>query len=289
MKRLFFAAVLILSIAAVSYGIVAPDGPDSYSPGAEVIYAQAETREVYGSGAIQNWVPGKSTKWAVAYDDPITGEFCNGSLVMVYRLPERNDKLIEARSLMFNLNRIYLTRMERIDLYGIGSYAPAELEDPNFVVTSDMYYTGVWGGDPDATALDQMVFAADTLPGGTIDRWFANSADGALRLSCWLNSLYDNGAVAGDYVLLRLNYSLKYTVYTSVDIWNINSPDNVRIYYDLVDSLSETCPESVVPERVCVGSTAGDLTNDCIINLDDFVVMANDWLRCERIPDRLCE
>ncbi len=287
MKRLFIAAVLILGIAAAGYGIVAPNGPDDYSSGAEAIYAQKETREVYGSGLVKNI--GTQNRWYVGTTDPVTSEVCNNSLVLVYRLPERNDKLIEARSLMFKLGYIYQTRIERIDLYGIDYFAAATLEDPNFVVTSDMYYTGVWGGDKDATALDQMVFAADTLPGGTIDRWFANSADGALRLSCWLNSLYDDGAVAGDYVLLRLNYSFKYTVYTNVGIWNINTADNIRIYYDLVDSLSETCPGEVVPDRVCVGNTAGDLTGDCIIDLRDFVVMANDWLRCERLPERLCD
>ena len=245
-------------------------------------------QEVYGSGLVKN--VGTQNRWYVGTTDPVSGEYCNNSLVMVYRLPERNDKLIEARSLMFKLGYIYQTRIERIDLYGIGYFAAAELEDPNFVVTSDMYYTGAWAGDPDAAALDQgMVTVADVSPGGTIDRWFANSAEGALRLSCWLNSLYDNGAVAGDYVLLRLSYSLKYAVYTNVGIWNINTTDNVRIYYDLVDSLSETCPGPVVPDRTCVGSTAGDLTGDCIIDLDDFVVMSNDWLRCERIPDRLCD
>ncbi|MFI4911571.1 MAG: hypothetical protein ACIAQZ_07885 [Sedimentisphaeraceae bacterium JB056] len=285
MKRLLIAAVLLLAIAVPGYCAIAPGGPDDFSSGAEVIYAQPETREVYGSGAL---VPGDGGKWRVVFTDPVTSEACNGSLVLVFRLPERGSQLIEARSLMFKLGYIYNSRVENVDLYGIDYFAASEVADPNFVVSSDMFYIGAWGADPDATALDQgIVTTADVGGGGTLDTWFADSAEGALRLSCWLNSLYDEGAIAGDYVLLRLNYSLKYTVYTNLNIFDSTTTDNVRIYYDLVDNLSETCPGPVIPDRECTGLD-GDLTEDCIIDLDDFVVMATDWLRCERIPDRLC-
>jgi hypothetical protein len=290
MNRLFFAAVLILSVASGALCAVATGGTDDYSSGAEVMYPQPESREVYGSGAIQKWIAATPTEWAVVATDPISGANTNGALVMVYRLPERGDKLIEARSLMFKLKYIYSNRLERVDLYGIGYSAAAQVEDPNLLVTGDMFYIGAWGADPQATALDQgMAVQADVGVGGSVDIWFANSAEGALRLSCWLNSLYDAGAVAGDYVLIRLNYSLKYSTYTNFKIHNNTTADGPRIYYDFVDNLSETCPGPVIPAKQCVGSTAGDLTGDCIIDLSDFVELANDWLRCERIPSRMCD
>jgi hypothetical protein len=254
------------------------------------MYAQPETRTVYGSGAL---VGSSNGEWRVSFTDPVSGEVCNSSLVLVYRLPERSGQLIEARSLMFQIKYIYNTRVDNVDLYGIDYFAASEVADPNFVVTPEMFYVGTWGLDNTATPLDQgMVVQTDVGAGGSINTWFANSAEGALRLSCWLNGLYDAGAVAGDYALLRLNYNVKYSVYTNLTIYDDtvyldDTTDNARIYYDLVDNLSETCPDPVVPDLSCAGLT-GDLTGDCRISLDDFIVLANDWLRCDRIPDRLC-
>lgn len=287
MKRLLIAAVLLLAIAVPGYCAIAPGGPDDFSSGAEVIYAQSETREVYGSGAVEI---GNTGRWSICYTDPVSGEVCNGSLVMVFQLPERGSQLVEARSLMFKLAYSYRNRVERVDLYGV-DYIPAAGADPNVLVTADTFYIGVWGADTDATALDQGMIVNEDIPaaGGTLDIWFANSAEGALRLSCWLNSLYDEGAVAGDYVLLRLNYSLKYSVYTNMNIYNYETEDNARVYFDLVDNLSETCPGPVIPELQCGGDLPGDLDGDCVVSLTDYIAMAADWLRCDRIPSRLCD
>lgn len=282
MKRLLILTA-ILSVASAGFCIVAPGGPDDYSLGAEVIYAQPETRAVYVSGYLEE--ESSAGQWGIARTDPITDEPSSGVLVLAFQLPERNGQLIEARSLMFMINYIYQTRVNSVDMYGIGSFS-----DPNNLVTPEMHYINVWGADKDATALDQGVVVADDVgSGGTINTWFANSQEGALRLSCWLNSLYDEGAVAGDYALIRLNYSARYSVYTNITVPNHNSGgDNVRIYYDLVNELSETCPDPVIPEMLCTAGLAGDLTGSCYVGLADFVTLAADWLRCDRIPDRLC-
>ncbi len=287
MKRLLILTTVLL-VASAGFAILAPGGTGDYSSGAEVIYAQEQSREVYGSGHIQPWQ--SEERWKIGFTDPITSEVCNNSLVMVFQLPERNDKLIEARALMFYVSYLYNKRVERIDLYGIDYFPAAQVADPNLLVTADMYYTGVWGADPDATPLDQGILVQDDILelDNNVLSWFASNEEGALRLSCWLNSLYDDGAVAGDYVLVRLNYSLKYSVYTNVDLHNINTVNNPRIYYDLVDELYDTCPEPIIPDMDCTGNLPGDLNGDCRVSLDDFVLLAVDWLRCDRTPERLC-
>jgi hypothetical protein len=286
MKQLLILTMVLL-VTSAGFGVIVPGGTDDYSSGAEVIYAQEDSMEVYGSGHIQ---PASSSVWKIAFTDPITDEVCNNSLVTLFQLPDRAGQLIEARALMMFISYLYNKKIDRIDVYGVG-YFPAATTDPNYLVTSDMYYNGVWGADPDVTPLVQGIATQADITDfedNGINSWFASEQEGSLRLSCWLNSLYDDGAVAGDYVLIRFDYNLKYSSYTNVSVNNYETAENIRIYYDLVDELSDTCPEPIIPEMDCTGDLPGDLNGDCRVSLDDFVLLAVDWLRCDRIPERLC-
>ena len=38
----------------------------------------------------------------------------------------------------------------------------------------------------------------------------------------------------------------------------------------------------------CDGALASDLNGDCDVNLDDMLIVANDWLECQLVPSSLC-
>lgn len=130
--------------------------------------------------------------------------------------------------------------------------------------------------------------------------WRATDAEANLRLSCFLNSLYDNGAVAGDFAMIRLNGNIRFNQYMRLDIDSPNEPfyGGPRIYYNLSPSLP-TCPELPYPPLVCSNSPTGDIYpnfdgddwvgGDCSVNMADFALMASEWMRCDRIPQRLCD
>ena len=66
-------------------------------------------------------------------------------------------------------------------------------------------------------------------------------------------------------------------------------------YYWRVDELEEGQPPftgdlwsftTIVPQ--CEEPLAGDVTNDCIVNLEDFAVLASEWLLCNLTPVEAC-
>jgi hypothetical protein len=296
-RKIVLINVLLLSMAVISYGGQIVTGSIT-DPTALIMYADPNSREVYSNGAMVT--ESSAGRWHLTQKQPVTELNCDGCLVMAFKLPERPEgKLIQARSLMFFVYEIYNSRVDRIDLYGVGSISGSQ------GVTADTYYLGDWGWDENAVALDKGMIALETAAAEYWNTWRGTDSDGALRLSCWLNSLYDNGAVAGDYALLRLNANYRYNVYTRIKIGNVNTTnnDNVRIYYDFVDQLSEPCPNPIIPERKFTIELAGDLYpnfapndpndvwlgGDGKITFEDMAALADNWLNCERVPQRLCD
>ncbi|MEN6385332.1 MAG: hypothetical protein ABFD79_09035 [Phycisphaerales bacterium] len=291
--------VLLLAFLATAHGGGMSTQPIT-DPAALIMYADTESREVYSNGALVT--QSSSGNWHITQKQPVTELNCDGSLVLAFKLPERpSGKLLQVRALMFYLMEVYLQRLDRVDLYGI-KYMPASTP-VGAVVEPNTYFLDAWGWDPNATPLDRGVLEIATCSDSDVYAypWRSTSSEGSLRLSYWLNSLYDNGAMPGDYALLRLNANQKYTLYTRIKIRNVYSyyDDNVRIYYDLVNELPSPCP-TTKPDLVISNPLAGDIypnyesNNNWIgpdgkITFSDFAIMAAEWLECDRIPARLCD
>lgn len=292
----YFFVLTFLSVSALCLGVEISGLPTD--PGLSSIEAQPETREVYESGTVVFTAATKQTQWHLAYTDPDPAPeqiaSCSSSVVLVFRLPDREGKLIEVDTLTSFLAYCYNARLDRVDIYGLRSM-PAST-DANDVVTAGDHFTGEWARDPNGTPIDDgYIVTADVATGNnSTQKWFGTDTEGSLRLSCWLNSLYDEGAAAGDYVLIRMSYNTKYSVYTNASFDNFNydavelTEHNPKIFYKLVDTLP-TCPDPIVPIRQCIGDNTGDVTGDCVVDMEDLAVAAAEWLRCDRLPARLCD
>jgi hypothetical protein len=46
--------------------------------------------------------------------------------------------------------------------------------------------------------------------------------------------------------------------------------------------------ELAVDAGSCSELALSDLNSDCIVNMEDFTIMASEWLACNKIPAELC-
>ena len=47
--------------------------------------------------------------------------------------------------------------------------------------------------------------------------------------------------------------------------------------------------ELAVSAGVCSELALSDLNGDCIVNMQDFAILASEWMTCNKIPPELCQ
>jgi hypothetical protein len=222
------------------------------------------------------------------------------SLVLVFELPDVPDgNVLASADLQVlqagNFGSFDGSSSGDVDLYGLRT-VPAGT-DPNYVVLPSDWYVGAYGFDTDGYPLMKSFLYSELS-----QLWCGLEQNddefAAGRLRCWLQKQYDNGAVGGDYVLLRLNFNELSSIeryYNISSIWFDNGEEIVedityapRIVYSFADpSMVQQCPQ---PDAVCVdGQLDGDINFDCSVNIKDFAIMAQNWTECYLYPDTNCD
>lgn len=291
--RWAMAFLLLLPVFAIAEII---SDPTLNPPGPYTLDASGLSREVYSTGQIVEY--SVFGQWRIS--GPYPGSPSNtddGCLVLLFQLPDRQGKLIEVDLFaLYYMSRYSNNYMENIDIYGI---TPAVTETEG--VTAEMYYFGPWAFDfTDAECIEQAIITAGDSE--QTQTWRGTGEEGNLRLSCWLNRLYDNGAQPGDYAALRLNGSAVQNKYMRIDIASDMDPMGwgPRIYYSLVDTLPVSCPDNCTPPPICTNPPEGDvyphydnegnwLGTDCKVDINDLAVLLAEWLRCDLVPERFCD
>lgn len=156
-----------------------------------------------GSASVEVVIPGHANDQQVDADGSLfwvnqanyyVGTSAVGNAaVCVFQLPDLAGANVLSASLQMNLENTFIYGSDlHADLYGLGfSSSPT-------VVAGD-YFMGAYGTDGNATAL-QDDFIEEATPLGSV----ATSAAGGANLASWVQSLYDAGAVAGDYAFVRV-------------------------------------------------------------------------------------
>ncbi|MCI2229846.1 T9SS type A sorting domain-containing protein [Polaribacter sp. MSW13] len=133
---------------------------------------------------------------SAANGDPFTT-----SAIIPFKLPNRPaGKLVTAANLKVHVNygRQWIT--SNVDLYGL-KYNAASTIDP-----ADHFDAAYPDTTTDVTPIEDDYFAKNAAAGSfDTARFEETSATGDAALVAYINAQYDAGAVAGDYIFLRLN------------------------------------------------------------------------------------
>ncbi|WP_309384617.1 choice-of-anchor Q domain-containing protein [Cerasicoccus frondis] len=142
-----------------------------------------------------------------------------GVMIFVYQLPTlgAGETILDANLDFTLLSIANGTFAGEADLYGIGYRSSSS------VLASD-FYNGTYGGDTGATELQQGIMS-NTEPVGAI----STDSSGDWNLTDYLNAQYDNGAVGGDYVFLRVNSSE--TDHAPYRYWNVATSNHATVEY----------------------------------------------------------
>ncbi len=130
-----------------------------------------------------------------------TGAGFTSSAIIPFKLPVRpTGKLVVDAHLKIHVNYGREWILSNVDLYGLAYNTASTIYSVDHF---DGAYPDIAAG---VTAIEDDYFAKN-VAGGTLDtpRFEDTSAGGDTNLIAYLNAQYDAGAVAGDYVFLRLN------------------------------------------------------------------------------------
>jgi hypothetical protein len=170
--------------------------------------------------------------------------------IFIFQLPD-NPGAVSSANLAFTIhgqtsgsNYVSFSK----DLYGFGYRSTPTIDATGTTQDSVDYFEGAFGTDPSATAIQESILtsaasqsSAPSMPNGTR---VETDATGDSNLVTFLNTVYANGAQAGDYVFFRLN-----------DQKDINT--NVGRYYTLASAEdTANAPElsiTFVPEPTSLG------------------------------------
>ncbi|WP_139957575.1 T9SS type A sorting domain-containing protein [Flavicella sediminum] len=123
------------------------------------------------------------------------------SAIIPFKLPERpSGKSVTSASLKIHVNygREWIT--SNVDLYGLSYNAMSTIDPANHF--DDAYPDATLG----VTAIEDDFFAKNVAPGNLdTPRFEETSTAGNTALAAYINAQYDAGAVAGDFIFLRLN------------------------------------------------------------------------------------
>ena len=255
------------------------------------------------------WKVGCSTEVNGPNDPNITPVLRgDGSLVLVFVLPAKTASKVTLAHLVSYAG--YVNGLEFVDLYGIRTVAAGTpLGD---IVQKSDHYAGAFGCDPDATPI-QTEYNQTPYSGGSRNSWhitgYSADQNGPARLRCWLQKQYDEGAVGGDYVLLRLNFGgyrtivppaiaeglNSYHVAPISSMWDNPKPSDVNDHNEISIPLTQlkklftmsprlyikfaataaACPNEV---EHCCRDLQGDLTGNCAVDVCDISLLEKAWL-----------
>jgi hypothetical protein len=130
-----------------------------------------------------------------------TGAGFTTSAIIPFKLPVRPaGKLVVSANLKVHVNYGREWISSNVDLYGLKYNAASTIYAVN-------HYDGAYPDTTtDVTAIEDDYFAKN-VDGGNLDtaRFEETSVSGDASLAAYINAQYDAGAVAGDYIFLRLN------------------------------------------------------------------------------------
>lgn len=160
-------------------------------------------------GATNPWLNGNDidgTKVLKVGASASTGAGFTTNAIIPFQLPVRPPgKLVTTANLKVNIAYIRHWISSDIDLYGL-PYNASNVISPND------FYDGAFANPIDTATGIQDAFIVrdvdDTEPTGTLiltDREVNTDSGGDTNLAAYINAQYDAGAVAGDYVFLRLS------------------------------------------------------------------------------------
>lgn len=144
-----------------------------------------------------------------------TGEGIDGAGVFPFELP-----LIPGGKVILGANfKVYLKKVDNkpeggIDVYGLPPKS-------NYWVTEDTYYQGIYGQDLKARPLQNNFVDSDDF-GGEIKM----NGVGKSGLKSYLETVFENGSKAGDYIFLRMNPSS--TDVVDYHRWNFASANSEK-------------------------------------------------------------
>jgi hypothetical protein len=204
------------------------------------IAAQPETSEVFKYSTILPTSCADANLSRLSYTG--TSEVLyNGSLVLAFRAPQLPpDKVVSKVTLEWYYKNYYVAGRMPLDLYAI----PFRLAAINPPINTGDYYCGTIGdanADPtDAVRIQQNIayFAAlDPSLSGDIQKW-AHSDFAGVAFGEYLRDQYDDGAVANDWILIRVSPTVKSTSYRCFNIrspWYIDPNYRPYLKYELGD------------------------------------------------------
>lgn len=160
---------------------------DSGSTTTTVIYGDVNDNQAQSNG---------STIWVGQQELRVGGASAgvDGSAVYLFALPSLGTgESVVSASLTFELLDIVNSFGFNADLYGLSYRTTAS-------VTGADWWQGDFGTDSNATGLQDNVMTPSSIEGS-----ITTDATGSLNLLNYINAQYTAGAVAGDFVVLRLN------------------------------------------------------------------------------------
>jgi len=290
-------------------GMVFTDEPNYYGTNAGFICDNNQYPRAY-------WKVGDTALMNCPNNPDITPQLRgDGSLVLVFRLPVKPGGQVVAEAQLASYVG-WITAIESVDLYGLRHVDACDVNntEPNKVVKQSDYFVGSFGCDANATFIQkdyiQMPYPA-SRNSWHVAGYLPEDANGPDRLRCWLQKQYTDGAVGGDYVLLRLNvggyrsqsrqaiagYLDSYHQIQVSSMWdNPNHKDDINDINDMnsipVERLTKTfnssprlfirfdtsaaaCPNAGV---YCCEGLPGDMTGNCHVDTNDLKIIADSWL-----------
>jgi len=226
----------------------------------------------------------------------------DASLVLVFKLPVKPEGqvLIDAQLVSYVG---WITAIESVDLYGIRTVAAGT--EPNKIVKQSDHFVGSFGCDPCATPIQteyvEMPYSASRNK-WHITGYYPQDMNGPDRLRCWLQKQYTDGAVGGDYVLLRLNVGgyRPISSYHQVQVssmwdnptYDVNDVNHLTIPIpeaNLVKTFSHSprlvlhfgsppAPACPGPGVYCCAALPGDVTGNCHVDMNDLKIIVGSWL-----------
>ncbi|MCI2229830.1 T9SS type A sorting domain-containing protein [Polaribacter sp. MSW13] len=219
------------------------------------------------------------------------GDSFTTSAIIPFKLPNRPaGKLVTAANLKVHVNygRQWIT--SNVDLYGLKYNAASTIYSANH------YDSSYPDATADVTEIEDDYFAKN-VSNGQLDtaRFEETSASGDAALVAYINAQYDAGAVAGDYIFLRLNVDnpatpggnyfgvsdgstanaptltieVENTAVTITNTWNGGSTDWATSANWSEGHIPTAAENVVIPDLAndpIIGATTGALANDITTN-----------------------
>ncbi|MCH6255009.1 Ig-like domain-containing protein [Puniceicoccaceae bacterium K14] len=225
------------------------------------IVASGDDREIHSDG---------SAKWSGQGTIRVGGSSANveGNAIFPFALPvlDADETIVGASFAAFLETKNNTPLVGPVDLYGL------DYRTSSTVVSSSDFYTGPFGGDSAATAIDDAI-ATSSTPNATFT---STDSAGESKLLDYIRAQYSLGASGGDYVFLRLNSA--HTDEFDYRFWTFGSADNSVVANQprltlligqsgIADTEAPSAPDGVFATEVA--STSVDLSwNPATDNLE---------------------